>query len=96
MIVYFADRHMNILGNASTTLPEGLLIVDDEKTEEIEAGVSVLELHIAYDALTRKEVEIIYCTRVVMKNLFIRSLRRKQIQKAEKLWFMQKMRDWIC
>ena len=57
MIVYFADRHMNILGNASTTLPEGLLIVDDEKTEEIEAGVSVLELHIAYDALTRKEVE---------------------------------------
>lgn len=57
MIVYFADRHMNILGNASTTLPEGLLIVDDTKTEEIEAGVSVLELHIAYDALTRKEVE---------------------------------------
>ena len=57
MIVYFADRHMNILGNASTTLPEGLLIVDDEKTEEIEAGVSVLELHIAYDALTRKKVE---------------------------------------
>ena len=57
MIVYFADRHMTILGNASTTLPEGLLIVDDEKTEEIEAGVSVLELHIAYDALTRKEVE---------------------------------------
>ena len=57
MIVYFADRHMNILGNASTTLPEGLLIVDDEKTEEIEAGVSVLELHIAYDVLTRKEVE---------------------------------------
>ena len=57
MIVYFADRHMNILGNASTMLPEGLLIVDDEKTEEIEAGVSVLELHIAYDALTREEVE---------------------------------------
>lgn len=57
MIVYFADRHMNILGNASTTLPEGLLIVGDEKTEEIEAGVSVLELHITYDALTRKEAE---------------------------------------
>ena len=63
MIVYFADRHMNILGNASTTLPEGLLIVGDEKTEEIEAGVSVLELHITYDALTRKESGKMCCSR---------------------------------
>lgn len=31
MIVYFADRYMNILGQASTELPDGLTITDDLK-----------------------------------------------------------------
>ena len=31
MIIYFADRALNILGQASTHLPEGLTVVDDEK-----------------------------------------------------------------
>ena len=35
MIIYFADRQMNILGQASTNLPEGILLVDDLKTEDV-------------------------------------------------------------
>ena len=33
MIIYFADRAMNILGSASTGLPKGLIITNDKKTE---------------------------------------------------------------
>lgn len=55
MILYFADRHMNILGQASTELPEGLYITDDQKTEEVEAGVATLEFTLNYTGDTRKD-----------------------------------------
>lgn len=48
MITYFADRSMNILGNASTSLPNGLTITDDLKTEEISEGVAIFECDISY------------------------------------------------
>ena len=54
MILYFADRHMNILGQASTELPKGLYISDDQKTEEVEAGVATLEFTLSYTESTRK------------------------------------------
>ena len=55
MILYFADRHMNILGQASTELPEGLYVSDDLKTEEVEAGVATLEFTLNYTVNTRKD-----------------------------------------
>lgn len=55
MILYFTDRHMNILGQASTHLPEGLRISDDLKTEEVEAGVATLEFTLNYTEKTGKE-----------------------------------------
>lgn len=57
MILYFADRKMNIIGQASTSLPNGLTIYDDLKTEDIETGVASFECRIPYDKKTRKEVE---------------------------------------
>ena len=57
MIVYFADRKMNILGQASTTLPKGLLVTDDTKDEDVESGVAVFECEIGFDAKTRAKVE---------------------------------------
>ena len=57
MIVYFADRHFNILGQASTELPKGLIITEDKKTEEIETGVAIFECVIPYDSETRLLVE---------------------------------------
>lgn len=55
MILYFADRNMNILGQASTELPKGLYITDDQKTEEVEAGVATLEFTLNYTDDTRKD-----------------------------------------
>lgn len=57
MILYFADRRMNILGSASTELPEGLTIVDDVKIDEVDTGVATFECSIAFDAETRESAE---------------------------------------
>lgn len=57
MILYFADRHMNILGQASTELPKGLHVSDDLKTEEVEAGVATLEFTLSYTDDTRKDAK---------------------------------------
>jgi len=57
MIVYFADRGLNILGLASTSLPGGLRIVEDNTVEEIDSGVNTFTCRIAYDTHTRSELE---------------------------------------
>ena len=56
MILYFADRHLNILGQATTHLPEGVRIADDLKTEDVETGVSIFECDIHFDRKTRAKV----------------------------------------
>lgn len=57
MIVYFADRELNILGHASTELKQGLRIRDDKKTEETETGVAIFECKIEFDDDTRAKAE---------------------------------------
>lgn len=49
MIVYFANREMDIVGQASTELPKGLLIEDDKKTEDIESGTKSFECTFTYN-----------------------------------------------
>lgn len=55
MIIYFADRAMNILGSASTGLPKGLMITNDKKTEEISEGVATFECNLDYDFVNSDE-----------------------------------------
>lgn len=43
MIVYFADRQMTILGMASTNLPQGFVIKDDVKTDDVDTGITTFE-----------------------------------------------------
>lgn len=62
MILYFADRKMNIVGQASTALPGGISILDDKKVEDVETGVATFETYVQYDDETRKNVE--KCTAV--------------------------------
>lgn len=57
MILYFADRHMNVIGQASTELPKGLYISDDLKTEEVEAGVATLEFTLNHTASTQNDAK---------------------------------------
>lgn len=62
MIVYFADRQMNILGQASTSLPQGLTVIDDLMTVDVETGTAIFECKIPYDNETRHDVTA--CTEV--------------------------------
>ena len=57
MIVYFADRQLNILGQASTDLPAGLTISKDCKGEDVETGVAVFECDVHFSHNTRRKVE---------------------------------------
>lgn len=57
MIIYFADRQFNILGNASTQLQKGLKIMSDLKTESIETGVKIFECTIEFKSEDRKAAE---------------------------------------
>lgn len=57
MIIYFANRKMEVIGQASTGLPNGLSIEDDVKTEEIESGVATFSCKIPYSAADRELVE---------------------------------------
>lgn len=57
MILYFADRRMNILGKASSHLRKGVKIPSDNKTEDVESGVASLEATFSYTRKNRKEVE---------------------------------------
>lgn len=49
MIVYFTDRNLNIVGQASTSLHSGYHISKDETTEELETGVNTFECTIVGD-----------------------------------------------
>ena len=72
MIIYFADRAMNILGSASTGLPKGLMITNDKKTEEISEGVAIFECNLDYNFVNpdedeEQEVDLY----LIPKNLFL-------------------------
>lgn len=57
MIVYFADRAMNILGLASNTIKNSYLIGSDKCTTEIETGTKTLTLDVYFEPTTRAKVE---------------------------------------
>lgn len=57
MILYFADRKMNILDYATTQLKSTYLIVDDKKTEEVESGISSFECEVSWASKDRLKLE---------------------------------------
>lgn len=57
MIVYFADRNLNVLGQASTGLPDGLRIVDDLKSEDLESGTTNFECTIFYSSSDTAKID---------------------------------------
>ena len=57
MIIYFCDRELNILGHASTELPEGIRISQDKTTEDVDSGVNSFECILTWDGDTRTELE---------------------------------------
>lgn len=57
MIVYFADRSMNIIGHASDAIGNSYKIANDSSVQEIENGVETLSFDIYFTPATRAEVE---------------------------------------
>lgn len=57
MIIYFADRKMNIFGYASDRLKRGYIIQDDKKTEDVETGVAIFECTIGYNSATLRNLD---------------------------------------
>ena len=57
MVIYFADRNLNITGLASTSLPGGFRIMEDLLTEEIDSGVNVFTCRISYNDSSRQQLE---------------------------------------
>lgn len=57
MIIYFADRDLNITGQASTLLPGGFRLYEDKLTEEIASGVNIFEFKVSHNDMTRVELE---------------------------------------
>ena len=57
MMIYFADRDLDILGNASTQLPDGFRISQDQTVEEIDTGVNTFSCVISYTQDDRADLE---------------------------------------
>lgn len=55
MIVYFANRGLDIIGMASTDLPKGFTIRADKKVEDIDSGVASFEFKITYTDEQREQ-----------------------------------------
>lgn len=56
MIIYFCDRSMNILGQATTELPAGFRVSNDTLVEDVESGVNTFECTITWTDDTRTEL----------------------------------------
>ena len=57
MIIYFADRKMRVLGNASTGLPRGFTASADKKTEDIDSGIASFECTISFEKNEQKKLQ---------------------------------------
>lgn len=57
MILYFANRKMQVLGHASTHLPEGFVVHEDLKTEDVETGISSFSCRVSFYGENRSELE---------------------------------------
>lgn len=57
MILYFADRKMNIAGQASSKLRAGYKITDDVKAEDVDSGVASFDCWIGYEKADRATLE---------------------------------------
>lgn len=57
MIVYFANRRLEVLGMASTNLERSYIIKDDLQTEEVSSGISTLDLTVGWDMNDQKTLQ---------------------------------------
>lgn len=57
MIIYFCDRQLNILGLATTELPSGFKISNDNTVEDVESGVNTFDATVTWTEETRADLK---------------------------------------
>lgn len=57
MILYFANRKMEILGLASTELRSGIMVTEDLKEEDVDTGIAAFSCTIYFDKESRLDLE---------------------------------------
>ena len=72
MIIYFCDRQLNIMGQATTELPSGFRISDDKLVEDAESGVNAFECIITWTDDTRSDLS----ESIVAGNYILKSTRQ--------------------
>lgn len=60
MIIYIADRKMNILGVASTELKSGYLICDDSTLDEVDSGLTSFDCVISFEHSQQKNASELF------------------------------------
>lgn len=57
MIIYFANRNLQVIGQASTNLPGGFRVYDDSLSENVSTGISTFSFSVTPNDKTREELE---------------------------------------
>lgn len=57
MIIYFASRRMEVLGQASTGLPRGFFASDDKKIEDVDTGVASFECTVSFEKSEQRQLQ---------------------------------------
>ena len=57
MIIYFANRRMGVLGQASTGLPRGFFASDDKKIEDVDTGVASFECTVSFEKSEQRQLQ---------------------------------------
>lgn len=57
MIIYFANRRMEVLGQASTGLPRGFFASDDKKIEDVDTGVASFECTVSFEKSEQRQLQ---------------------------------------
>ncbi len=57
MIIYFSNRRMEVLGQASTGLPKGFFASDDKKIEDVDTGVASFECTVSFEKSEQRQLQ---------------------------------------
>ena len=55
MIIYFADKQMNIISVASSTTKQGLILANDDKVEDVDTGAVTFEFDLYFTEKNREK-----------------------------------------
>lgn len=55
MIIYFADKRMNIISIASSTTKQGLILANDDKVEDVDTGAVTFEFDLYFTETNREK-----------------------------------------